>query len=209
MNSQHPSRKRARALISVVAAAVVLSATACASPADPGEAPSEEPATLTAVVGQGTVLQVEDAAPQFCLGAVMESYPPQCSGPELLGWDWDAVEGDESASGVTWGTYAVWGDWDGERLEVTGTIMLALYDPMHVEDPYLDPDNAGSSSEAQLLSIQGALPAEAPVEVLTSIPQNGYLFVTVVYDGGSVQEWADLTYGPDVVLIRPALTRVD
>jgi hypothetical protein len=48
------------------------------------------------VAGQGTVIQVGDTAPHLCLGPVAESYPPQCSGPEITGWDWDAVEGVES-----------------------------------------------------------------------------------------------------------------
>ncbi|MCU1440732.1 MAG: hypothetical protein JWP85_1729 [Rhodoglobus sp.] len=205
MTSQH----RTHSIVMALAALAVTAVTGCASTTtEPGDAP-QEPTSPTAVVGQGTVLQIEGEDPQFCLGAVMESYPPQCSGPELIGWDWNAVEGEESASGVTWGTYAVWGDWDGTRLAVTDTIMLALYDPMPVEDPYVDPRNAGSTSEADLLSIQEVVHEEAPVEVLTSTPQNGYLFVTVVFDGGAVQEWADLTYGPDVVLIRPALRPVE
>jgi hypothetical protein len=203
------SRCRTHSILTVLAALTVAAVTGCASPGQPGGTPQEEPTSPTAVVGQGMVLQVEGEAPQFCLGAVMESYPPECSGPELIGWDWNAVEGEESASGVTWGTYAVWGDWDGARLAVTETIMLALYDPMPVDDPYVDPDNAGSTSEADLLSIQQAVHEEAPVEVLTSAPQNGYLFVTVVFDGGAVQEWADFAYGPDVVLIRPALRPVE
>jgi hypothetical protein len=197
-------------IATVIAALTLAAATGCASPTTgPGDAPQDQPTAVTAVVGQGTVLQVEGEAARFCLGAVMESYPPQCSGPELTGWDWDAVEGEETASGVTWGTYAVWGDWDGTRLAVTGTIMLALYDPMPIDDPYLDADNPGSTSETDLLVIQEAVQREAPADVLTSVPQNGYLFVTVVFDAGAVQEWANVTYGPDVVLIRPALRLVE
>ena len=36
-----------------------------------------------------------------------------------MGWDWDAVDGEESAVGVTWGYYVVWGVWDGETLTVS------------------------------------------------------------------------------------------
>ena len=35
--------------------------------------------------------------------------------------------------------------------------------------------------------------------------ENGYLFVHVVYDDGSIQAWADETYLPDTVAIRGAL----
>ena len=76
-------------------------ATAIASPDRNGIAAAGE------VLGQGTVLQIEGQTPQLCLGAVAESYPPQCGGPEILEWDWDAVDLEETASDVTWGTYAV------------------------------------------------------------------------------------------------------
>src|SRR5690606_31278753 len=92
---------------------------------------------------------------QICLGPITMIYPPDCGGPEVLGWDWDDVDGAETEGGTTWGTYAVQGAWDGERLTVTQPpIMLALYDPMMVEDPQLDPDNAGTTSEERLAEIQ-------------------------------------------------------
>ncbi len=66
---------------------------------------------------------------------------PQCSGPEIDGWDWTTIELKETASDVTWGAFAVIGFWDGERFEVTEPpIPLALYDPMPLDpDPRLDP----------------------------------------------------------------------
>ena len=158
------------------------------------------------VRGQGTVLQIADAAPQFCLGAVAESYPPQCSGPELIGWDWTAVDGEETAGDVTFGAYAVSGTWDGSALTVTGAIMLALYDPMPFVDPQLDPANAGDTDPAELERIQAELTGDdSPLVPLMTSIENGYLFVTVLYDDGSIQAWADATYLPDAVAIRPAL----
>jgi hypothetical protein len=62
------------------------------------------------------VLQNKDHGPQLC-DAVAESYPPQCEGPDIVGWDWDAVKAD-SAQGVTWGTYTLFGTWDGKRFTV-------------------------------------------------------------------------------------------
>lgn len=56
-----------------------------------------------------TVLESPGHGPQLCLGGVAESYPPQCGGPDIVGWDWADVEGEESASGTTWGTYHVVG----------------------------------------------------------------------------------------------------
>lgn len=200
------SRRTPAALLPLLVAAA-LALAGCATPAsDPG--PGSAPAANVEVVGQGTVLQSGDAAPQFCLGGVMESYPPQCSGPELIGWDWSAYEGSETASDVTWGTYAVWGSWDGTALTVESAVMLALYDPMPVVDPLLDPANAGATTDADLVAIQDGIPDEAPVEVLGSWAENGYLFVTVVFDDGAVQQWADATYGAEVVAVRSALRPV-
>jgi hypothetical protein len=183
----------------------------------PGDAPTPDggvapPAAVIAapgqVVGQGTVIQTGDTPPQFCLGAVMESYPPQCSGPELVGWDWDAVDGDEASGDVTFGAFAVWGDWDGAQLTVSEAITLALYDPMPFIDPLLDPANAGDATDAELTRIQDELTASAPFEVLLMWQENGYLFVQVVYDDGSIQAWADAAYLPDTVAIRGALRDV-
>lgn len=161
------------------------------------------------VLGQGTVLQIDGETPQLCLGAVMESYPPQCTGAELVGWDWASTDGHESANGVTWGTYAAQGTWDGEHLTITQPpIMLALYDPMMLPDPLRDPSNIGSTSEADLLRIQTELHEADTVEVLVSGPENGYLFATVVYDDGQVQRYFDEVYGSDVVVVESALRPV-
>jgi len=198
------------------AAASVLLLAGCATTApaasDQPDAPGAVPVPSDAiaapgqVIGQGTVLQKDGEEPQFCLGGVAESYPPQCGGPEIVGWDWDAVDGEESASGVTWGAYALTGTWDGTVFTSESAVMLALYDPMPVVDPLTDPANAGDTPEDELLTIQDDLTASAPFEVLTSGAQNGYLFVTVVYDDGTIQAWVDDAYGIDKVAIRGALT---
>lgn len=207
-----------RSIVALGVAALVLSGCASVAP-DEGSVgggvqinPEAPPAAIPAegeVLGQGTVLQVEGEAVAFCLGAVAESYPPQCSGPEIVGWDWASVEGQESASGVTWGTYVVQGTWDGEQLTVTQPpIMLALYDPMVVPDPLRDPSNAGATAEAALVDIQDEIHESRSVEILYSGPENGYLFVTVVYDDGQVQDYFDEVYGPDVVVVESALRPV-
>ncbi|HEV7740844.1 MAG TPA: hypothetical protein VGO65_00355, partial [Pseudolysinimonas sp.] len=147
--------------------------------------------------------------PQLCLGAVAESYPPQCTGPEVTGWDWGAVDGEEASGDVTWGAYAVTGGWDGTRFSEKSAIMLALYDPMPFIDPLLDPENAGDAEQAELERIQTELTESAPFLVLTSSIENGYLFASVLYDDGSIQAWADEKYLPDTVAIRPALRDVE
>ena len=64
-----------------------------------------------------TVLESRDHGPQLCY-VVMESFPPQCSGPDIAGWDWSTVEA-ESASGTRWGQYVVIGTFDGETFTLT------------------------------------------------------------------------------------------
>src|SRR5690349_6784511 len=94
-----------RLLAAALGAASVFALSACASPAAPGAAPPASdappgaslgslwPAPPTGeVVAQGTVLDMEGKA-ELCLGAVAESYPPQCSGLPITNWSWDGVEG--------------------------------------------------------------------------------------------------------------------
>ena len=192
------------------AAAIVIGVAACATSADPGGAPPSGIVAKGDVLGQGTVLQVGNAAPQFCLGGVMESFPPQCSGPEIVGWNWDEVAGAESANDVTWGAYALQGTWDGLTFTLTHPAMLlALYDPLPFVDAYLDPANAGNTPELDLLAIQLELNSLADVPFLSIVPQNGYLFGTVIYDDGDIQAYVDQQYGKEVVQIRSALRPVD
>lgn len=66
-----------------------------------------------------TVLESPDHGPQLCLGAVNESYPPQCGGPDIVGWDWAAVAGAESASGTTWGSFHVVGTYAAGAFTLT------------------------------------------------------------------------------------------
>ena len=193
----------------------VLVLAGCATPADPGEGGDivpgggGEPNPIAAsgvVVGQGTVLQKDGEEAQFCLGPVAESYPPQCAGPQLLGLEWPDDGMWETASGVTWGTYAVSGSWDGETFTKGEMVIpLALYDPIRPEpDPRADPANAGENSEQLLLRVQDELSAWTEVTVLQSFPENGYLWATVYYDDGTIQSYLDEIYGPDVVVVQSA-----
>ena len=57
--------------------------------------------------------------PMLCLGAMAMSYPPQCGDVPIANWDWGVVEGEETASGASWGQYHVVGTYDGETFTVT------------------------------------------------------------------------------------------
>jgi hypothetical protein len=206
----------------VCAAAGVLTLTGCAGSAasgsgsttEPGEFP--RPAAAGEVVAQATVLQKDGEAPELCLGGVAESYPPQCGGPPILGWDWAAVEQAETAAGVTWGVYAITGTWDATAFTVTQPpIPLSLYDPVAQCDPRTEKGNPGPSDEGTLIRLQDELNAadynpgtftdwsEAPI--LSSWTANGYLWVSVIYDDSSVQWFFDDQFGEGVVAVQSAL----
>lgn len=137
----------------ILAAAAVLtvlgSATACSTEAEmravdradagatadtpSGEAPTPVPEGEVRTGGLVTVLDSGDG-PEMCLGAVAESYPPQCGGPALADFDWGDV-GSEEAAGVRWGSYALTGTYDGSTFTVTDAIPAALYDTMAQPEP--------------------------------------------------------------------------
>ena len=147
---------------------------------------------------------------EFCLGAVAESYPPQCTGIPMIGWSWDGVDGSEQVDDVRWGAYAVTGAYDGESFTVTQTpILLALYDPMPVDDAS---DHQGSKTEEELQQLQDEIMtrfSSAPETLLGSSPAGGLLVVDVVWDDGTLQRAADDDFGADAVLIRSALREVE
>lgn len=66
----------------------------------------------------GTVLEAAGKGPQLCLGAVAASLPPQCSGPAVARWSWQAVP-HEDRGGTRWGSFTVTGRYDGTRFTLT------------------------------------------------------------------------------------------
>lgn len=117
----------------LIAAALLLALVAGCGSADTGAGPGAGGSSVTMpaidpaelLEGSGTVLD-DGGGPQLCLGGVAESYPPQCRGITLSGWDWDAVDGEESAAGTTWGEFHVVGIYDGETFTV---VEAGPYDP--------------------------------------------------------------------------------
>jgi hypothetical protein len=216
MPGMNPLRASLRLLGTGLAGVLLLSAcVGQAGPTSAGNEPDDAPAATAPptpsapgpVSTVATVLQEGDGPPELCLGGVAESLPPQCGGPEIAGWDWDAVESD-SASGTTWGEYAVEGTWDGETFHLTKAAAAPDEWPATPDDPRLDPDNAGAAgpeSEAQELQNE----VSDDLGGLTGWTENGYVWVTVVYDDGSIQRYADDTYGADTVVVQSALHDVE
>jgi hypothetical protein len=206
----------------LVAASVlaVLALSACAS--GPGDSPAPTNTAVPSdqrlenvvpglpdgrVIGVGTVLDSAGDV-QLCLGGVMESYPPQCSGIPLDGWSWEGVEGSETSGETTWGAYAVYGTYDGERFTNTDPpIMLALFDPVAPEDPTGGVD--GTTPAAKLTRIQDDISARLGRDALTMVSDRGYVWLQVVWDDGTMQDAADAEFGDDVVIVTSSLREVD
>lgn len=238
-----------------------------------GEAPSPVPEGEVRTGDLVTVIDTGDG-PQMCLGAVAESYPPQCGGPAVENFDWGQT-GFEEAAGVRWGSYALTGTFDGSTFSVTDAIPAALYDT--VAEPQDDaplPACEGASTtdtkkatpedldatltaasalpgyatswmtgntinvavtedaegaeatlretwggmlcvttvertDADLNAVNQELQAALGDRLLTSgsfAPDS--LEATVVFDDGSIQDWADATYGEGLVRVGSALLPV-
>jgi hypothetical protein len=273
----------AAAVLSVVGALAACSTdegTRAVDDAASGDAASEAPASGAPtpvpegeVRTSGLVTVLDNGeGPQLCLGAVAESYPPQCGGPAVADFDFGDV-GAEKAAGVTWGQYALTGTFDGTTFTVTDAIPAALYDTMKEPDAgglepacddatTTDADKATPEDMDATLAAASALPtyasawlSEGTINVaVTEDPEGaeaelrktwgGLLCVTtvekteadlntvnqelqaalgdrlltsgstapdsldarVVFDDGSIQDWADATYGEGLVRVSSALT---
>lgn len=173
----------------------------------------ERPTAVPAAPGQvrsvnlPTVMDTGNGPVELCLGAIAESYPPQCGGPGITGWDWEEQQGVFEQQGkVRWGTFAVTGTWDGEVFGVTEAIPAALYDPM-MPTPKEPPAPAKDYTDGELQAIAtevGDLPGAQG-----AYGADGHVLVDVTYDDGSIQAWADEEYGASVVLVHPALVDVE
>lgn len=208
--------RRVSASLALCAATLIaLSACASADPDSPVPASDQVPGAGPVVPAvappenevrtQGMVMDTGTSV-ELCLGAIRESYPPQCDGLPIAGWTWDGVDGSESSGAVRWGSYALQGTFDGDVLTLTQPpIMLALYDPIALPSP---PDEPGTLDEKTLRGIQDDLAAALGDAHLFSLASEGRLLVDVVWDDGSIQAACDELYGPGAVIVRSALRGV-
>lgn len=172
------------------------------APPVPGAPPARDPVT-----GQGLVLQTGDGPPHLCLGPVALSVPPSCDGLPLVGWSWATAQPqDQIVVGgrvVRSGTYAVSGRFDGRALTVTGSVPLGLYD---VEtEPSPRPSAPPDLDAAQWEAVMRGLDATPGLIELGPEGNTGPVRVTVVYDDGTIQAWADDSFGAGAVVVTSAL----
>ncbi|MBI2244023.1 MAG: hypothetical protein HYU55_08790 [Nocardioides sp.] len=178
-------------------------ATDPGSSSRPARMPTEIPAARGTVHTSGLVTVMDQGSPELCLGAVAESWPPQCGGPPIEGWDWADHHGVfERQQQVRWGQFVVTGTWDGSTFGYQDAVLAALYDAMPIEEVQL-PAPAVEHTQAELEDIAGEV-GDLP-GAQGAYADAGQVLVDVVYDDGSLQAWADATYGRDVVIVRPAL----
>ena len=201
-----------KSALKVALATLILAASGCGSDlvTDPGggdavDRPTEIPAATGTVTGMGTVIGGD--SPELCLGAVAESWPPQCSGFPMAGWDWSEVKGTFDTNGtIKWGSYVVTGTWDGETFTLTEPAQTsALYDPAMPPSPTASPAVAHTHDELE--EIQGDL-ADLPGYSSGWVDDGLFIVANVAYDDGSIQAWLDQEYGENVVLVASTLTAV-
>lgn len=120
MTTLSPRRAFRSALALAGAALLASCAGAPSGPSAPTSVPDvgSLPGVQTASY-PATVLDDGDG-PELCVGPMLTSYPPQCGGPALVGWDWADWQGHfTEASGVRWGSFWVAGHYDAEADSVT------------------------------------------------------------------------------------------
>ena len=86
-------------------------------PADTGSA-ATAPRASVLYAANTTVLEDERHGPSLCLGAILQSLPPQCGDVPVTNWDWGGAQGEESFRGTTWGEYHVVGTYEGEAFTI-------------------------------------------------------------------------------------------
>ena len=181
-------------------------------------APTDIPAAPGRVATRGAVTVLQDGRPEVCLGAVAESWPPQCSGPPLLGWSWgrgadgvdepggSVVSGGadayEQAGSVRWGQYLLTGTWDGRALAVDTSVPATLHTTLPEVPVERTPGTRDVPSDRVARELLERVPG-----ALASYVVGDRVLVEVVYDDGSLQDWVDATYDEPVDL-RPALVDV-
>lgn len=120
-----------------VLALVAIAVAGCESPAPDPAGGSQRPTTTAEgpqrYVGVEQVVETPKHGPQLCdAGDYVE--PPDCSGPEILGWDWAKVRA-ETQDGTSWGRYEMVVTFDGERFAVAGPVKPMPLGSEKPEDP--------------------------------------------------------------------------
>jgi hypothetical protein len=122
------------------------------------------------------------------------------------GWDWSEQQDVNKAAGTRVGQYVVTGTYDGSTFTATKSVPASKApsdDATHAAPPPLR-----QYSETDILDIAddvSSLPGVTGVVPL----KDGQVLVDVVYDDGTLQDWANMTYGENVVVVSSTLVDVE
>lgn len=205
--------KGMRGLRGLLAAAVLLVAGCAGAPGEvPGSGSTPAPGEGATYGTFTTILQEGDGEPELCLGGVMESLPPQCGGPVVVGLDWEDVADRETASGTTWGTGWVVGTFDGETFTLTEPVASEAPEWAHPEeddpaarfpplcdDPYRGGDESFDASSSAGMDAVNTL-------VATAEGLDGY--ATLYVSDGSTEFNVIISAGHDAEAAHAALREV-
>ncbi|MEU6249493.1 hypothetical protein [Glycomyces sp. NPDC047010] len=162
--------------------------------------------------GSITVLQPTERDSAGLCAFVAESYPPQCEGLPVTGWEWDAVEHQE-AEGVRWGTYVVQGTFDGKQFALTDDpLPLSEVDPADYQPAapeFGEPAEALAASE--LTAIADEMTAEFPTTVFAGGPDeaNGVALVDALLVTPEMEAYAAEHFPADTVVFTSVLQPVE
>ena len=188
-----------------------------ASCGDGGTQSGEATVPADEIVYQGalTVLQgIERDSAELC-GMVAESYPPQCGGLPVTGWDWSSVEHEE-AEGVRWGSYIVTGTFDGKSLVLTedpvatADVDMEDYPNLQYEEPEIgDPAEELSAEELQVMADE--LAEEFPRYVYGgwADEQNGVALVDTLLVTPELEAYVAEHFPEDTVVFSSMLKPVE
>lgn len=173
------SRRRRRAGVAAIAALAVIAVPVGAMVFSKPPSTAVPAAPGGEVTGDVLIFGTAEE-PELCLGAVRESYPPQCGGPSLKGnFDWAQVAFDDEG-GLRWTDqrYTVRGfydpdDGDSGSFTLTAPVVLApegepdeLDFPQLCDDPYAD---GGSPDAGVTPGEDPALAEEAAMQKLSEV----------------------------------------
>ncbi|GAB3602423.1 hypothetical protein GCM10027586_05570 [Kineococcus gypseus] len=108
--------------------------------------PDEHPGPFEAV---GFVLQDEGHGPQLCVGGIATSLPPQCGGPDLIGFDFASMPAGsyESVGASRYGSFVITGVPQGEAIRLTAPARPAGPDDLDEQPRSPEPSFASPCPE--------------------------------------------------------------
>lgn len=196
-------------------AAALFALAACGQGTDSGDAGDGSGVATadedTVYQGSITVLQGTERDSAGLCAVVAESYPPQCEGLPVTGWEWDAVPHEE-ASGVRWGTYIVTGTFDGKAFTLTEEALpvdeVDMADYPHLE--YTEPefgDPAEDLSAAELDAIATELADRFPAIVFGGYAdeEHGAAVVDTLLVSAELEAYAAEHFPEDTVVFTSVL----